>query len=129
MEILLSTYTGFTAVALALILAALFLAQVITQAERRLVAATAILLAGVFFTARSGAPPAIVAVGALCWLAGLTMIVREAVLWRPESGSRAGPLAAVFLLPPTLLGAVLGVGAVLSALLAPARLALRLIGA
>jgi hypothetical protein len=129
MEILLTPYTGFTAVALILILAALLVAQLITNAERRLVAATAILLAGVFFTARSGTPPAIVAAGALCWLTGLAMLVREALAWRPDSGSRVGPLAAIFLLPPTLFGAVLAVGAVLSALLAPARLALRLIGA
>jgi hypothetical protein len=127
MELLLTTYSSFTIIALVGVIGALLVVQLITSAERRLIAATAILLAGVFFTARQ-AQPELALVGAACWLAGLGMLVREALAWRPSSASRVGPLAVFFLLPPALFGAILGVGALLSALLAPARLALRLIG-
>lgn len=128
MEILLTIYSTFTAVALTMVVGALLVAQLVTSAERRLVAATALILAGVFFTARPGTELALTAAGAICWLGGLVLFAREGLAWQPTSASKVGPLAIVFLLPPALLGAVLIVGAVLSALLAPARLALRLMG-
>jgi hypothetical protein len=128
MEILLTTHSTFTAVALTLVVGALLVAQLVTSAERRLVAATALILAGVFFTSRPDAEAALTAAGAICWLGGLGLFAREGLAWDAASASKVGPLAVVFLLPPALLGAVLGVGALLSALLAPARLALRLMG-
>lgn len=128
MEILLTVHSTFTAVALTMVVGALLVAQLVTSAERRLVAATALILAGVFFTARPGTELVLTAAGAICWLSGLALFAREGLAWQPTSASKVGPLAIVFLLPPALLGAMLIVGAVLSALLAPARLALRLIG-
>jgi hypothetical protein len=127
-ELLESQYPPQMIPLLALLLAAVFIAQRITHGERRLITGSALLLAGVFFLAKPTAPLAITLVALLVWGWGLVMFVREALQWRREHASPAGPLAIIFLLPPAVFGAILLVGVVLSFLVAPARLVARIVG-
>lgn len=107
MEMLERTYTTATAGLLALLLVALLMARLITPLERRLVTSTAVTLAGLFFIARSAGDPVAMAVGATGWAVGLGSFAHGVLTWTSAAASRIGPLAAVFLLPPTFFGAVL----------------------
>jgi hypothetical protein len=127
-ELLESQYPPQMIPLLALLLAAVFIAQRITHRERRLITGSALLLAGVFFLAKPTAPLAITLIALLVWGWGLVMFVREALQWQRENASPAGPLALIFLLPPAVFGAILLVGVVLSFLVAPARLVARIVG-
>ncbi|HEX6938482.1 MAG TPA: hypothetical protein VF158_03660 [Longimicrobiales bacterium] len=116
MEIPESTFTVATAVLLAVLLVALLMARLITPHERRLVASTAITLAGLFFVARSAGDPVATAVGASGWAVGLGTFAHGVLTWSTAAGSRVGPLAAIFLLPPAFFGAVLLDGLAISLL-------------
>jgi hypothetical protein len=129
MEILESTYTTFTFFMLAVLLVALFVAQFITSAERRLIGGTAVLLAGVFFVARAPAEPLVTLVGIASWAAGLALFSHACLGWRRDRASRAGPVAAFVLLPPALVGAILLGGIAIVLLDPPVRVIMRLVGA
>lgn len=128
MEVLESTYTSWNLALVAATTIALLLAQVITAAERRLIAAAAVLLAGVFFLARAGGDPVPAVVGAFTWAAGLTVFFRSGLRWSRAKASRAGPFAALVLLPPAFFGALLVCGILLALIDGPARLAARWLG-
>jgi uncharacterized paraquat-inducible protein A len=127
-ELLESQYPPQMIPLLAVLLAAVFIAQRITQRERRLITGSALLLAGIFFLTKPAAPLAITLVALLVWGWGLIMFVREALQWQRANASPAGPLAILFLLPPAVFGAILLVGVVVSFLVAPARLVARIVG-
>lgn len=128
MEVLTHVYNGLTVALLLALGAGLLVHQLITPLERRLIGGTALLLAGVFFVARTGEGPLLVALGAASWSVGLGIFLRAGLAWRRSAASRAGPWAALFLLPPSVCGAVLLVGLLRALLEGPARLAARVVG-
>lgn len=128
MELLTSVYAAPGLVLLAVIGVGLLLAQRITRVEKRLIGATAVLLAGLFFLVAAQGDAAMGAAGAVIWLAGLGMFMRAVLAWRPGAASRAGPWAALFLLLPAFLGAVVLAGLLRTLLEGPARIALRAVG-
>lgn len=111
-----TTFTPATAGLLAALLVALLVARLITPLERRLVASTGVILAGIFFVARAAGDPVAAAIGAAGWAIGLGAFTDAALAWTSSSASRFGPIAALFLLPPTFFGAVLLDGLAISLL-------------
>ena len=124
-----SAFASGSLAVLALVLAALLCARIITANERRLVTGTSLLLAGVLFCSRVPAP-ALFGAGAALTVAGAAMMLRATTAWDEESvsGMGMGALAAVIMIPPAFFGAILLVGVILSALAAPARLRERVFG-
>lgn len=116
MEIPESSFTAATAGLLALLLVALLVARLITPLERRLVTSAAVALAGLFFVGQGAGDFAATAVGVVGWAVGLGSFVHAVLCWTSAAASRIGPLAVVFLLPPTFFGAVLVEGLVISLL-------------
>ncbi len=114
MEIPESTFTAATAGLLAILLVALLMARLITPLERRLVTSTGVILAGMFFVVQSAGDPVAAGIGATGWAIGLGAFAHGVLAWSSAAASRIGPLAAVFLLPPTFFGAVLLDGLVIS---------------
>mgnify|MGYP001212012534 CR=1 FL=1 len=116
MELLEHTYTTATAGLLAILLVALLLTRLITPRERRLVSSAALILAGLFYVARSAGDPVEAMVGGAGWSIGLVAFIDAGLGWTSAASSRFGILAVPFLLPPTFFGAVLGTGLVVSLL-------------
>lgn len=123
-----SAFTGAMATMLGWLVAGILLAKMITPVERRLVAGTALLLAGLFLLSRPELGMSVTVASAGTWMLGLGIFTRASLDWRGEMASRAGPLAAILVLPGAFLGSILLVGVVVSAAAAPVRLVLRIAG-
>jgi hypothetical protein len=116
MEMLESTYTTATMMLLAVLLVALLVVRLITPLERQLVCSAALILAGLFYLARSAHDPTVAVVGGVGWTIGLVSFIDAALRWTSSAVSRFGVLALPFLLPPAFFGAVLVDGLIVSLL-------------
>lgn len=127
LESLEPTFTLAKLVLIAIVLIALLCAHFLTATERRLVAGTALILAGMFFLTRGG-EPVIAASGVVTVALGAVVMVRAALAWNQSPATPAGVIATLVLLPPATFGAVMLTGVVLTFLMAPIRLVIRILG-
>jgi hypothetical protein len=123
-----SSFLGAALTVMVWVTLGMLVLMVITPLERRLVAGTALLLAGLFLLSQPDVEIPVTVAGAGAWATGLTIFTRAGLQWNGDSASRAGPLAALVVLPTAFLGSILLVGVVVSAVAAPLRLILRLLG-
>lgn len=115
------TFTSGKVVLLTILGVALLISRLITALERRLVTGVAFLFAGFFLLSRPADDPASTLIGATSWAVGLAMFLHAGIQWNRAAASRAGPFAAIFLLPPAFFGAVLLGGLAVSLVSGPVR--------
>lgn len=126
MALLWSEFGAVTAVLLVLVGLAWVTARVVNACERRLITATGLILAGLFFVARPDGEAVLTGVGVALWAAGLLIFLRSAPRWQRAQSSRAWPIAVVVLLPPAFIGSLLLGGFIYSAIAPSVQMAMRL---